>query len=85
MNTLASKFVCNCGEIVRTNLYEGRGVFLLVPEQLTDVSGDANLNEVLGDLVDQSDIVAICGSCRRLHVIDNKYTIKTYENTEKRR
>ncbi len=78
---MASKFTCRCGDIVRTNLYEGHDLHLLVPETATDL-GDAERLEPCGALVDSlvldSQIVATCSNCGALALIDNAYNIKLY-------
>lgn len=79
---MASKFMCRCGEIVRTNLFEGNGVHLLVAEELVDAaSGGAStdLDPFLDEIVKQSEIVAKCGKCGCIAIIDDHYDIKLYE------
>jgi hypothetical protein len=78
---VASKFVCRCGEIVRTNLYEGHGLQLLVPEEATEVSA-AELQEsaegFINNLVRNAIVVAKCAKCGTLALVDNEYKIKLY-------
>ena len=80
---MASKFRCTCGEVIRTNLYSGHHMRLLVPEEITDVS-DAEvttpLNDFLDILVRQSISVAECSKCKSLALIDKHYNIKIYSS-----
>ncbi len=69
---MASKFECRCGAVLRKNLYEGHGLKLLVPEELTDVVDDpAGIEPVLDRIVAQSQIVATCPQCGLLAIIDD--------------
>jgi len=78
---LASKFVCRCGAVVRTNLYEGHGLHLLVPEALTDLA-DQQLQGPCGQLVDElvskSKVVATCPKCGTVAFIDSSYEVTLY-------
>jgi hypothetical protein len=80
--TVASKYECRCGEIVRTNLSEGHQVHLLVSERLLELS-DSQLAEGIDSLLDrislESSVVAVCRKCGRLAVIDKYYNVKLYE------
>ncbi|HEX8209357.1 MAG TPA: hypothetical protein VF584_04140 [Longimicrobium sp.] len=78
---MASKFLCRCGETIRTNLYEGHGLRLLVPEELTDIP-DLVSNEQaqahVSDLVNAALVVAECPNCKALAVIDQDHRITLY-------
>jgi len=79
---MASKFICKCGEVVRTNLYEGHGLHLLVSEHLTDLPSDRpDSEELLDQLVRESSIVATCPRCGTIAIIDKHYNIKLYAPT----
>jgi hypothetical protein len=78
---MASKFRCACGEIIRTNLYSGHHLQLLVPEEITEVSngeGEGSLNDFVDALVRKSLVVAECSNCKAIALIDNNYNIKMY-------
>jgi hypothetical protein len=79
--TMASKFRCTCGEIIRTNLYSGNNMQLLVPEEVTNLSEaemKASLDGFVDELVRKSLIVAECPACKAIAFIDNNYNIKMY-------
>ena len=79
---MASKFICRCGETVRTNLFSGHGVHLLLDEELVDTAsggGPSDLEPLLNEIVKQSEIVAKCGKCGYIAIIDKDYNIKLYE------
>ena len=80
---MASKFKCDCGLVIRTNLYEGHENYLLVPEVLTDVESSADLDAVLSSIILNSKKVAFCSNCKKLHVIDNTYNIASYESVDR--
>jgi hypothetical protein len=77
---MASKHRCLCGEIVRTNLYEGHAISLLVPEQLTDVPDTSGQSAVVlvDQLVAESKIVVQCKTCGTLSVVDNDYRVQFF-------
>lgn len=83
---MASKFTCICGTLVRTNLYEGHGLRLLVSEELTELQ-EEELSQPCESFVDrlvhESLIVAKCQSCGVLALIDNKYRIELYAPVSK--
>lgn len=79
---MASKFMCRCGEIVRTNLFEGRSLHLLVAEEQIDVSPSESargVDSLLNKIVANSNVVAKCGKCGCIAIIDKNYDIKLYE------
>jgi len=77
---LASKHTCHCGTLIRTNLYEGHGVSLLVPESLTDVPSSAGLSpdQLLDHLIRESKVVAQCPTCGTLSIIDKEYRVEYF-------
>jgi hypothetical protein len=78
---MASKFLCRCGETIRTNLYEGHGLRLLVPEELTvipDLVSDEQAQPYVSDLVEAAQVVAECPNCKVLAMIDKDYRITFY-------
>lgn len=75
---MASKFRCTCGNVVRTNLYEGHGLHLLVPEEVTDVSDAEVGGSHLDRLVQEAQVVAKCSKCGNLAIIDNEYGVQLY-------
>lgn len=78
---MASKFLCPCGETIRTNLYEGHGLRLLVPEEATDVPdpvSDEEAQAYIGSLVEAAVVVAECPRCKTLALIDHHHSIRLY-------
>ncbi len=79
---MASKFVCICGEIIRTNLFEGNNVKLLVPEEYTDIdekNNKFNLTEIIDRIVIESKCFLECKKCGRIAIVDKDYSIRMYE------
>lgn len=79
---MASRFVCRCGEVVRTNLFEGHDLHLMVAEGLVDPPGNeptGSPDALLDSIVLNSDVVANCRKCGCLAVIDKHYGISLYE------
>lgn len=71
---MASKFLCRCGETVRTNLYEGRGLRLLVPEEFTDLPdliSNEQAQRYVHSLVAAAVVVAECPRCKAIALVDN--------------
>ena len=78
---MASKYTCSCGQVVRTNLYEGHGLRLLLPEELTDLSTSelaGSKEEYVDTIVAKSKVVAECPSCSTVAFIDSAYGIRLY-------
>lgn len=78
---MASKFTCVCGSVVRTNLYEGHGLRLLISEDLTDLR-DQELSQPCGAFVDrivhESVVVVKCQNCGVLALVNKEYGIELY-------
>ncbi len=82
---MASKYVCRCGETVRTNLYEGHGLHLLVPEAATDLTDEEQqkpLADYVSTLVLSARVVATCRKCGCIALVDNAYNVKLYAPVE---
>ncbi len=75
---MASKYTCECGEVVPTNLFSGHGLRLLVPEELLDAEEPESSAQRVDRLVSESHTVAECQKCGKLALIDNQYNIKLY-------
>jgi len=78
---MASKYLCRCGEMVRTNLYEGHGLHLLVSETLTDLPPnelEKSCEQLVDVLVSKSSVVATCKNCGTIAIINHSYDIKLY-------
>jgi len=76
---MASKFRCDCGASVRTNLFEGHGVYVLVAEKhVEEDRSDDDANACLDRIVRNGTLVAECPSCRRLALIDSRYNVRLY-------
>lgn len=78
---MASKFLCRCGETIRTNLYEGHGLRLLVPEEITDVPDVISNEQAQGyieSLVAAAVVVAECPRCRAIALVDEDHSVRLY-------
>ncbi len=77
---MASKHTCQCGTVIRTNLYEGHALSLLVPESLTDppLPEDQSPSELLDRLVRESKVVAHCPTCGTLSLVDKDYRVQFF-------
>jgi hypothetical protein len=71
---MASKIWCQCGTTIRTNLFEGHENLLLVREALIE-----SVELDIESLIVESDVVAECKICQRLHIIYNDGSFSTYE------
>jgi hypothetical protein len=81
LESMASKFLCRCGETVRTNLYEGHGLRLLVPEELTDVPHPVSTEQAqsyVESLVAAGVVVAECPRCKAIALIDEDHRIRLH-------
>ena len=78
---MASKFVCICGEVIRTNLYEGNDIKFIVPEECTDIDetdDKNNLTKFIERIIIESQCFLECKKCGRIAVIDKDYKIRMY-------
>jgi len=76
---VASKIQCHCGHVLRTNLYEGNGLSLLVPEALTDrAESNESARDVLDQIVAQSSVVVACPSCKGITIQAPNGTFQSY-------
>ena len=77
---MASKHVCLCGAVIRTNLYEGHGLSLIIPEALTDIPNDERpaVAEFIDRLHLESLILAQCATCGTLSIVDGDDTVKFF-------
>lgn len=77
---MASKHTCHCGTLIRTNLYEGHALSLLVPESLTDGPRSESLSpdQLLDHLIRESKVVAHCPTCGTLSIVDNEYRVQFF-------
>jgi hypothetical protein len=78
---MASSILCLCGDRLGINLYEGHGLELLIPEELTDLPHaphSASAVEPVRQLVLQSRIAVTCDNCGVLSIVDNALRIKRY-------
>ena len=58
---MASKLLCICWEVLKTNLYEENNVKLLVPEEYTDIDdNNVNLKEFIDKIVIESECLLEC-------------------------
>jgi hypothetical protein len=78
---MSSKYTCTCGHPVRTNLYEGHGLSLLIPESLTDMTEQdeqKSAGHFVNQVVASSSVVAKCLNCGALGIVDNEYQVEIY-------
>ena len=76
---MASKIKCHCGRVLRTNLYEGHGLSLLVPEELTDrAEPNESAGGVLDQIVAQSSVVIACPNCKGITIQAPNGTFLSY-------
>ena len=77
---MASKHACLCGFTIRTNLYQGHSLSLLVPEELTDLPDhlSESAHAIRDRLVLQSQVVAQCPNCGTLSVVDNSGDVRFF-------
>jgi hypothetical protein len=81
---VASKYICRCGAVVRTNLFEGHGLSLLVSEGLFDGPNvDSQPASTLVDvLIRDSRVVARCAACGTLSVVDSDGRVKFFAQVD---
>ena len=65
---MASQLVCDCGHVLKENLYEGHGLHLLVPEELTEQPVDTTFDGWVSAMFQQSAVVMTCPVCEGLTV-----------------
>lgn len=77
---MASKVLCTCGELLRIALHEGNGIQFLVQEELTQFPTDDSTpcGALLDLIVRESAVVATCGKCGTLSVIDQDLNVRQY-------
>jgi hypothetical protein len=81
---MASKHFCICGAIVRTNLFEGHSLSLLIPEEATartDFESEA-AGSLADRLLQESKLVARCTNCGTLSVVDKNYGVRFFKPVE---
>lgn len=77
---MASKVLCACGELLCINLHEGHGLQLLLAEELTELPTDDSTpcGALLDLVIRESRVVATCGKCGGLAIIDQDLNIQRY-------
>ena len=60
---MASKFLCDCGEVVRTNSFEGHGVYSLITDNDIDKLKEPISEKDLTDLWFNSQKMVECSRC----------------------
>ena len=69
---MGSKFLCDCGETIRTNLFEGHNLKILVSENDIDKQMD---EENIKRIIEKSEIVVKCNKCNSIYIIDKNSNI----------
>lgn len=77
---MASKVLCACGQLLHLALGEGNSLQFLVQEELTQLPTDDSTpcGALLDLIVGQSSVVATCGQCGTLSVIDQDLNVRQY-------
>ena len=73
---MASKFTCDCGELIRTNLFEGHNLNLMVSENVV------NSTEDVSKVIEKSQVVVDCRNCGNRYFIDNDYNFEKYKKEQ---
>ena len=68
---MASKFKCECGYIVRTNMFEGHGIYRMLSDNEIDQFTDTDSAKAIIDLWFKSQEVIKCKGCDNLHLWDS--------------
>ena len=81
---MASSHAWRCGATVRTNLYEGNGLSLLVPDGVADRPDldAATAGPFIDELIQNSQVVAKCSSCGTLSVVDKDYNVQFFAQVD---
>jgi hypothetical protein len=67
---LSSWFKCDCGDLLRTDLFAGADLCFLVPERLLDVDITAVSAKELRVQVAESPRLLRCKTCKRMYILD---------------
>jgi hypothetical protein len=67
---MSSRFLCDCGERIDTNMFSGNGTALLVSEVMLehDLSG-VSAEEFVQELILKTQKVVTCRNCDRLYIL----------------
>lgn len=78
---MASKFLCECGYTVFTNLFEGHGIYRMVIDNDIDRFEDADSAEAVKDLWFKSQEAIKCKGCGCLYLWNS--ATKQYDQYKK--
>ena len=65
---MASQLVCDCGHVLRKNLFEGHGLHFLVAEELIDSPANIACDDWVNAMIQQSAVVMTCPMCEGITV-----------------
>lgn len=69
---MASKFICNCGYQVRTNSFEGHGIYSLITDNDIDTLKEPITEKDLSDLWFNSHRMVECKACGTFYLWDKE-------------
>lgn len=67
---MASKFLCECGYVVRTNSFEGHEIFHLISDAQVDALNNPISTDDVLDMWFESQEIIKCKGCNCLHLWD---------------
>lgn len=67
---MASKFICECGYQVRTNMFEGHGIYRMITDNEIDLIDDSESAKSVIDLWLKSQELIKCKGCGSLYLWD---------------
>jgi hypothetical protein len=77
---MASKFICECGYTVCTNLFEGHGIFFMVSDNFIDEIEYSDTTKSIIDALLKSKKAVKCKSCGDLYLWNvNKKEYRHYK------
>jgi hypothetical protein len=81
---MASKFMCDCGNLIYTNLFEGHGIYSLVSDiDFDKLEGDPISRKAVSEMWFWSKRAIECKNCGRLYVAKQAGPPAEYEVYEK--
>ena len=69
---MASKFICECGYQVRTNSFEGHGIYSLITDNDIDTLKEPIMEKDLSDLWFNSQRMVECKGCGAFYLLDKE-------------
>ena len=77
---MASKFICDCGYSVRTNTFEGHGIYRLLSDNDIDQIDDSESARVVKDSWFKAQELIMCKGCGCLYLWNSE--LKQYDKYE---